>query len=483
MDQAPEVTAAARRLLVAYADTLDLVEQLPAAPMVSTGWRWWWRPSSPVRLPRASWMLRPLLLWHIDRVLTSAARLSHRRVALGIGGSAERNAVRAIEEFRSSLPPRSRALGLGVLAVATVLLAQVLAKLLPQHVATGVPLAKQTAQFFNATFGTFDLSAQSVTSAASGLFRASPAALAAAAGLLVVSSYLILRPVASAFRLKRLLLNLYPNAESLRRTAPASWSVSRSVGVYSLEGEVFANAGVRPPTEPPLDLLVSLPIPIILVGALIGVIAVDDSSSMSGQLLNVALAFLIYGLPGVLRLAWLGAVWRARRGGDRSSWLFAEDVGVSWREKQLRGHSPLLIGWLSSFGSLFFWFWPVWPWLWYSAARDLRDLGHARGANRVGRIHPIAQAFLICPFPVGWLVFLVPLARAPRLIHEAQLAVGIQTPVSRRLAWLAPLWPVLCVLLQRELNRLWRAEGHLAAVGRPDTSGDLPLVLQSAPSS
>ena len=38
---------------------------------------------------------------------------------------------------------------------------------------------------------------------------------------------------------------------------------------------------------------------------------------------------------------------------------------------------------------------------------------------------------------------------------------------------------MLSVLLQRELNRLWRAEGNLAAVGRPETSGDLPLILQA----
>lgn len=469
-NQLAEVSARARRLLVAYADTLDLVEQLPAAPMVSTGWRWWGRGSRPIRLPRLSWMVRPLLVWHVDRVLTGAARVFHRRVAVGQASPAEADALHAIEEFRSSLPPRSKAFGFGVVAVLTVLLAQGLAKLLPQHLPTGLPLGRQTAQLFNATVGTFEPSAHSVASVANGLLSASPAALAAAAALLVLASYLVLRPVACAFRLKRLLLNLYPNAEALRRTAPASWSVSRSVGVYSLETEVFASAGVRPPSEPPLDLLVSLPIPMILVGALLGVIAVEHTSSFSSKLLNVGFAFVIYGLPGVLRLAWLGAVWRARRGGHRSSWLFAEDVEVPWGKKRLRGHSPLLIGWLTSFG------WWACPWLWWSAARDLRAIGRVHEVKRLSRSRPIAQAVLICAFPF----FLVPLVRAPRLIREAQVAVGIRRPVSRHLAWLAPLWPVLCVLLQRELNRLWRAEGHLAAVGRPDTSSDLPLLLETA---
>jgi hypothetical protein len=476
--QAAEVAATARRLLVAYAETLDLVEHLPAAPMVSTGWRWWLRPNHPIRLPRVSWMLRPLLLWHIDRVLTGAARVLHRRAAIGIAGSAEAEALNAIEAFRSSLPPRSKALGLGMLAVATVLLAEVLVSLLPQHVAADVLLFKQTAQLFNATFGSFELTGHSLISVLSGLSNAPPAALATATGLLALSSYLILRPVASAFRLKRLLLNLHPNAGSLRRTAPASWSASRSVGVYSLEMELFAATGMRPPNEPPLDLIVSLPIPIILIGTLIGVLAVDGGSSTGNQVLTVGLDLIIYGLPVLLRLAWLVAVWRARRGGRRSSWLFGEEVEVPWRGRPLRGHSPLLTGWLTSFGLFLVLPWLLLPWLWWSTARDLRDLGRAHSAKRVSRIHPVAQTLLMS---AGWL-FLIPLARAPRLIRDAQIAVGMRRPVSRHLAWLAPLWPVLCVLLQRELNRLWRAEGSLTAVGRPETSGDLPLVLEAAPS-
>jgi hypothetical protein len=183
--EAPEVTVTARRLLVAYADSLDLVERLPAAPMVSTGWRWWLRPNRPIRLPRATWMLKPMLVWHIDRVLTGAARVFHRRVAIGIAGPAEADALDAIERFRSSLPPRSKLLRLGVFALATILLAQILGMLLPQHVATGVPLGRQTGQLFNATFGAFEPTAHSIASAAGGLTKASPAALAA--GLLACS--------------------------------------------------------------------------------------------------------------------------------------------------------------------------------------------------------------------------------------------------------------------------------------------------------
>jgi hypothetical protein len=103
-------TAAVRRLLAAYARTLDVLDGLPVTPMVATRWHWWSRPSAPIRLPRMSWMLRSLTLWHIDRVLTGAERIFRRRSALGIAGAGEADALDAVTEFRASLPSRSRVL-------------------------------------------------------------------------------------------------------------------------------------------------------------------------------------------------------------------------------------------------------------------------------------------------------------------------------------------------------------------------------------
>jgi hypothetical protein len=114
----PAATATVRRLLAAYADTLDVLDGLPVTPMVATRRDWWSRPSSPIRLPRISWMLRSLMLWHIDRVLSGAERAFRRRSALGIAEAGEAAALDAVTGFRASLPSRSRALRIGVVVVA-----------------------------------------------------------------------------------------------------------------------------------------------------------------------------------------------------------------------------------------------------------------------------------------------------------------------------------------------------------------------------
>ncbi len=109
----PGITATVRRLLAAYASTLDVLDGLPATPMIATRWHWWSRPSAPIRLPRISWMLRSLTLWHIDRVLSGAEQVFRRRSALGIAGADEADARVAVAEFRASLPSRSRVLRIG----------------------------------------------------------------------------------------------------------------------------------------------------------------------------------------------------------------------------------------------------------------------------------------------------------------------------------------------------------------------------------
>ena len=126
----PGIAATVRRLLAAYASTLDVLDGLPATAMVATRWHWWSRPSAPIRLPRISWMLRSLTLWHIDRVLSGAEQVFRRRSALGIAGADEADARVAVAEFRASLPSRSRVLRIGALVVAALVVAHLLATLL-----------------------------------------------------------------------------------------------------------------------------------------------------------------------------------------------------------------------------------------------------------------------------------------------------------------------------------------------------------------
>jgi hypothetical protein len=475
------LTATVQRLLTAYADTLDVLGGLPVIPMVATRWHWWSRPNSPIRLPRISWMLRSLTLWHIDRVLSRAEREFRRRLALGVAEAGEAGALDAVIHFRASLPSRSMASRFGMLAVAVLVLARVLVALLVQlirpyarpgphaprseHIS---PLAHwlnlvsgNVSQLLANMLGTLQPTAGSAGGVLDALSKASPAVLASAAGLLTVSLYLILWPVARGFRLKRLLLNLYPQADRKLRTVPAAWSMTRSAGVYDLERETFAALGARVPGEPPLDLLVSLPLPICWIALFVYDAALSTVPSPGLLVVLIpASIVLTYILPAAIRLAWLAAAWRARNGHPRSAWLFGDEVSVPWRAKPVRCRSPLLIGWLSLMTLCM----PIIWWLWWSTARDLRQLGRTYGVEQLRRMHPAAQAFAVGPGALLYLPALIVLSRAPRYVREAQSAAGLQRPVLRSIAWLVLIWPVLCVRLQRELNRLWQAEG--VRVGR-----------------
>jgi len=485
-------TAAVRRLLAAYASTLDVLDDVPVTPMVATRWHWWSRPSAPIRLPRISWMLRSLTLWHIDRVLTGAERIFRRRSALGIAGAGEADALNAVTEFRASLPSRSRVLRIGVLAVAALVVAHLLATLLVnlnRTVGASIPLSASINripflaiinripffarinwislsasinQLLNSTLDALQLTSGSAGLVLDALFKASPAVLAAAAALVSLSLYLILWPVACAFRLKRLLLNLYPHADSRLSSTPASWSMTRSTGVYDLEQETFAMLGARVPREPPLDLLVSLPIPICWISLWVYSVAflaigTGLAADLPVVLILGGFVLLFYITPAAMRLAWLAAAWRSRNGRPRSAWLFGDEVSVPWRSKPVRCRSPLLIGWLSlmlPYTCLIIW------WLWWSTTRHLRELGRAYDVKHLRGMHPAAQALAAGPGVVLYgLPTLIVLSRAPRFVREAQAATGLERPVPRHIAWLVLIWPVLCVRLQRELNRLWQGPG------------------------
>ncbi len=470
----PGIAATVRRLLAAYASTVDVLDGLPATPMVATRWHWRSRPSAPIRLPRISWMVRSLTLWHIDRVLTGAERIFRRRSALGIAGAGEADALGAVTEFRASLPSRSRVLRIGVVAVAALVVAHVLATLLLLlnhfRVGAGGPSSANIInQLLNSVLGAMssinqflDKTLGQLTSGSAGLvldtlFNASPTLLAAAAALVSLSLYLILWPVACAFRLKRLLLNLYPHADSRLSSTPASWSMTRSTGVYDLEQETFAVLGARGPREPPLDLLVSLPIPICWIALwvyFVAVVAFGRAAGLSVVLILAGFVLLVFIAPAAIRLAWLAAAWQARNGRPRSAWLFGDELSVPWRSKPVRCRSPLLIGWLSLIS---IYSWPIIWWLWWSTSRDLRALGRAYDVKHLRGMHPAAQALAAGPGAVLYgLPALIVLSRAPRYVREAQAATGLERLVLRHIAWLAPIWPVLCVLLQRELNRLWQ---------------------------
>jgi hypothetical protein len=76
-----------------------------------------------------------------------------------------------------------------------------------------------------------------------------------ASGILLMM-YVILRPVSAAFRVKRMIFNLYPDLEQLS-SAPISLSVRGTMGLYALEEKLHRQIGARRPSEFPFDLLVA----------------------------------------------------------------------------------------------------------------------------------------------------------------------------------------------------------------------------------
>jgi hypothetical protein len=467
---APGTTATVRQLLKAYAGTLDAVDALPVIPMAASRWHWRpgpGRPGAPVRLPRVPWMLRSLTLWHIDRVLLAAEQALRRRSALGNAEEGDDEALHAVTEFRVSLPSPSKALRFSALAVAALVVSILLLRVAPHHVKAGIPLSAKINQLLD-TLSTLQLSASSLDQVIDALLKASVSVLAASAAILSLAVYVILWPVASAFRLKRMLLNLYPDAAGKLASTQASWSVTRAEGAYALEGEVLARLGARVPSEPPLDLLVPVWVPAWWIIFWVWVItALGIVAGLTLALGVGAFALLFMLPPAAIRLAWLAAAWRARTGRPRSTWLFGDEVRVPWRDTPVRCRSPLLIGWLS-LTILLYWPLLVAGWVWWSTARDLRDLGREYGLDRarnlsglLWRIPPWAQA--LAPFFLLYVAFLVMPFFAVHQVREAQLAAGLRRPVARSIAWLAFIWPVQFALLQRELNRLWRREATCAA--------------------
>ena len=175
------------------------------------------------------------------------------------------------------------------------------------------------------------------------------------------------------------------------------------------------------------------------------------------------------GAPPIVRLGWLWEVWRARRDGVERPMLLRTRIAVPWREKPVRGRSPLLVFLLTASFAL----WPLLMLMWVGTARDLRSLGEARGVKRLRHLHPIGSAICL------WL-YLIPLFRAPRRIRDAQLVLEVPNPVSQHLAWLTPLWPVQCALLQRELNRLWLAAEGSTAPDEPAAAPERQLAFSAS---
>jgi predicted nucleic acid-binding Zn ribbon protein len=130
------------------------------------------------------------------------------------------------------------------------------------------------------------------------------------ASILMLAVYILLVCPASAYRLKRTLFNVSPNAGQRLAATVGLYHRRRVDGVYYLETQLFRRLGLRPPREIPFDLVVQALL-VLLVVTLLAVTAprLDDQSGMSR--FEAYLLGLILLVPAA-RAGWLIAIERRR---------------------------------------------------------------------------------------------------------------------------------------------------------------------------
>lgn len=229
-------------------------------------------------------------------------------------------------------------------------------------------------------------------------------------GLLVLTAVLllatvcVLRPVTTAFRVKRMLFNLAGQPDDAIHRTTTTWHVPRTTGIYDRERQVYSGVGVVAAKEKPFDLVVS-GLFAVLAGALVVTIDLADPDlQLEALLTDAGIVAVLVGL----RASWLFVTHRDRCRPVRKSQLpEAAVLPVSGRavdrRRPIEAFSVALI---------------LAPVEWYRMSRQLSDIeSEARlqrglGRRRGGRIGSVLAAVLIL---IGWWIGVV----APLLGYRA----------------------------------------------------------------
>jgi hypothetical protein len=279
-------------LLNAYERTMNAIDDL--GPIVTVSSR------SLLRIPRPTWLLRLLVVDHVDRTLDGVCRRYVARAALHLGAS-EDDDHHAARCYRESLPPIRRRTYTVLLATLAIVVASMT---LPRTVAVfNVAGSPASVREFISALESQVTNPIAVDSILDQLGRANYDVFGYVVSGVLLIMYLLLRPVAAVFRVKRMIFNLYPDFERLP-SVPISLSVRRTTGLYALEERLLREIGARRPPQLPFDLLVAtLLIPFFVIG-----FAKDlNSQDPSTFLLAVVVEVLV-----LARLAWLFQTWRRR---------------------------------------------------------------------------------------------------------------------------------------------------------------------------
>jgi hypothetical protein len=477
-------------LLRAFHSALESVDGLPIAPVVPSNYRRSGLPGRLRALPRPRWFLRYFMVVHIHSLLGALERRYSSRAALGLASQADDHDRKAIQDFRQGMPPVHTKGLLTALLVLVVLLSQPLLETFAEALTTLGSGAQVMAEV------TTDVSSEvrsrgvrapgvatvgpgtrrlmqelkgSVSSNISGTSIADAMATLTKAGMrdlllvlvgLVLALYAILRPITSGFRLKRTLFNLHPDFDRYRRRVPARWHASRSTGIYRLESALLDELGGPPHREVPVDLIVSA-IGLIPLLWVVGVILEIGASTPGLGVMALESVVLFVALIAV-RAHWLLTTWRQRSGMTGAAapgW-----VRIRGSTTVVETRSPFTSGLLTLIVVNF----SLVPQLgvvgWYRVNRELRDLGYARGSDRLGHFPALAALAYLMGTSVLYLfvALFVAIAYAPTWLT---LQLGFLLAVS----WAA--FSASVYRTHRRVRRAHRASVPAARPGRRDLRG------------
>ena len=245
------------RLLAAYQQTFEVVEDLPAVVFVR------WRGKGLrrfVKLPYLRWFIRYFLLHHVYRNLTILNRRLNVIAAMNSDHDVNKWDREALKLYLQGLPrPPYKSLAFAIFFAALLVA-------LPLRSVGDVTLVLDLV----GSIMKVDIGGVSKAFTAKELGETVRAML-----VLLLTSSILAFFLTSPFVLKRMLFNLYPaNRERLAFTAARHQAFSVK-GVYAIEDQVFSEVGLRRPKETPFDLIlrVFVLMVLLLLSVLLGLMA------------------------------------------------------------------------------------------------------------------------------------------------------------------------------------------------------------------
>src|SRR5215210_2414996 len=288
-----------KRLLAAYQQTFEVVEDLPAVVWVP------WRAKGLrrfVKFPYLRWFIRYFLIHHIYRNLTLLNRRFHVMAAMNSDPDSNKADREAVGLYLQGIPPPPYKRLAFIIFFAALLVALPLRSLGDVTVVLDLVGSIMKVDIGGVAKA---FTAQEFGETVRGML------------VLLLTSSILAFFLTSPFVLKRMLFNLYPaNRERLVHTAARHQAFSVK-GVYAIEDQVFNEVGLRRPKETPFDLILRafVLVVLLLLSVLLGLLALlaavaaayaeNITLEGSGWYINLTVdtywdAIIFLGLPALI---------------------------------------------------------------------------------------------------------------------------------------------------------------------------------------